>query len=218
VRRLPAILIGALTLSVGLLPAAAVAESSTPPAPTPSVTATVSPPVSTPTAPPVPTTPAPTTPAPTATATATATPTPTGPPPHVPLKGTFVRTPASGPVGTKIKTTSKTSCVDVDGVVGKQVEVVLLSESDVPDEDVTLVVDKVIKTDAAGAWKTEVTVPASAKVGGVYYLIAACFETSLPIDESTEPFLVYGAQDFTVTGADKAPIADPVPGDPNFTG
>lgn len=220
-RRLPTILIGALTLSVGLLPTAAFADSTPPPTPTPTVSATVEPPA--------PTTPAPTTtatvtptptgdPTATPTSTPTTTPTPTDPGDTDPLEGQFVRTPASGQPGTTVKVTSKTLCVDADGKVGNQVEVVLVSEDALSDEDGRPTIDKVIKTDDTGAWKTSVKIPTSAKVGAIYYVIAACFPTGTTIDKDTEPFLVYDFQEFTVTGADQAPIADPVPGDPNFTG
>ena len=213
-RTLPTILLGALTLSIGLLPTAAFAED----APATEVSATASP------APTATVTPEPTV-EPTATATATtaptasATPQPTesaDPDPDY-LTGTFTSTPASGKPGTTVTFTSKTSCVDADGKVGNQVEVVGLTEADLT-EDGRPSIDKFVKTDAAGAWTTTAKIPASAKTGDVYYLVAACFQTGLTIGEDTEPFLVYDFAEFTVTGADKAPIADPVPGDPNFTG
>ena len=37
-------------------------------------------------------------------------------------------------------------------------------------------------------------------------------------DEDAVPFIIYEPLDFTVTGAPKAPVADPVTGDPTFTG
>jgi hypothetical protein len=203
VRRLPTIMLGALMLPVGFLPTAAFADS----APDPAVTATAT---ATPT------------PEPSVTATATDSPTPTATPvPADPgddyLTGAFGLKPASGKPGTVITLSSKDPCVDADGKVGSHVEVFVISETDYSD-DTPVTLDEVISTDATGGWTATAKVPATAKTGEVYFADAACFAAGVKVDDDATPFLVYDYQEFTVTQADKAPVASPVPGNPHFTG
>lgn len=136
---------------------------------------------------------------PTPTDSATATPTPTETETTPPddgegdyLEGEFVLSPLSGKPGSTFTVTSKDPCVDSAGKVGPQAEVVVIDEATLPDDedaDIIPLVDKILPTDASGGWTTPIKVPATAKTGDVYFVIAACF-TAGPIDEETEPFLV----------------------------
>lgn len=216
-RKLHSVLLGALILPAGLIPSAAFAGSLPTPTPTVSVTAAPDPTVApTPTSDPVP----PTTSAPDPTTTLTPTPDPTDPgdPDEEILDGTFTMTPSSGKAGTTITMKSKTACVDAEGTVGRVVEIVLTTEAELEDQDAEFTVDKAIDTDAKGAWNTTVKVPKSAKVGEEYLAVALCYPTGSTYGDDSEPFLIYDPQVFTVTGDDKAPVADPVPGDPDYTG
>jgi len=221
VRRLPAILLGAFILPVGLLPMAAFAATT----PDPVVASTAAPEPS-PTATPEPSATAAPEPSPTAAPsdvpTAEPTPTPTlsdpGDPGEQYLSGQFGLKPASGPPGTVIKVKSKTDCVDSAGVIAPHAEFLMLGGDDLESEDGGFTIDKTVLTDAAGAWKTKAKIPSSAKSGEVYVLIAACFDADTKPGLDTEPFLVYDPEVFTVTDAEKAPVAKPVPGDPTFTG
>ena len=221
-RRLPAILLGAFILPVGLLPIAAFADTTPDPvvastaAPEPSATVTPEPTAT------VAPEPSPTA-APTEAPTAEPTPTPTtsgdpGDPGGQYLSGQFGLKPASGPPGTVIKAKSKTACVDSAGVVAPHAEFLMLGGDDLESEDGGFTVDKTVLTDSAGAWKTKAKIPSSAKSADIYVLIAACFDADTKPGLDAEPFLVYDARVFTVTDADKAPVAKPVPGDPTYTG
>jgi hypothetical protein len=206
VRKLAMIVLGASVLSVGLLPTVAFADSA-PSALVAAAAQAAADPSATPEAP---------------TPTATTDPTPTADPadPADPgddyLIGDFTRTPAYGPPGTVITVKSTDPCVDSKGKVGPAAELFFLS-GDPNTDDFGLVADKVLSTDKSGAWSTTVKAPKTAKDGDIYYLIAACFSTD-KIDDNTDPFLIYNQQAFMVTKADKAPVATPVPGNPNFTG
>jgi hypothetical protein len=209
VRKLAMIVLGASVLSVGLLPAAAYADS----APSGLVAAAakaVAESGDTPEAP-----------APTASADPKAIDDPADPEdPEFPddnfLFGEFTRTPAYGEPGTVITVKSTDPCVDSDGKVGPTAELAFLT-GDLASEDFGLVADKFLSTDSSGAWSTTVKAPKTAKDGDLYYLYAACYATD-KVDEDTEPFLGYDLQAFMVTKADKAPVATPVPGNPHFTG
>ena len=195
-------------LTVALVPAAAFAvdDQATPAATvSPSPTDTGSP-TETPTPTPTPTV---TTPAPSPTATASG--------PAEPASGTLVLDPVFGPAGSKPTVSSKTLCVDASGNVGPAVEVVLLDAATLDQPDVAPVFDTVIETDADGSWTTKVTVPKTAQEGDVFVVTAACFSTT-EITDTTDPFLIYDPDAFLVTDATDAPPADPVPGDPTFTG
>jgi hypothetical protein len=202
VRKLPSVIAGALMLSFGLAPTTAFAADTIPdPAGTSAVTAQEPTPTDTPT--------------PTPTPTETTTPPDDGEGDYLP--GQFVLTPLSGKPGSTFTVTSKTPCVDSDGKVGPQAEVVAIDEAALDDDDAYPTFDKILATDSSGGWTTTAKVPATAKTGDIYFVIAACFEAG-PIGDETEPFLVYDFQEFTVTPADKAPVATPVPGNPDFTG
>jgi hypothetical protein len=205
VRRLPTIMLGALMLPVGFLPTAAFADSA------PAVTATATP---TPTSTETPSSESTVEPSATVSPTATPTAKPTPPDGDI-LSGQFSMQPDHGKPGTVITVKSTTPCVDGAGKVGPQVEFVMFNEADL---DGPLTVDKVISTDASGAWTTTAKVPATAKDGDLLFVIAACFAEGSPAGLDGTPFLIYDPQEFTVTKADKAPIATPVPGDPHFTG
>ena len=218
-RRLPLLVIGIVMLPLGVLPAASAVAAETDPAP-PAAEAPADPAPADP-APedPAPEDPAPEDPAPENPAPED--PAAEDPDPELPelpdLTGTFTRTPASGPAGTKIAVTSVTKCVD-DGDVGSTAEVVMINGEDLEDENPDFV-DKLVDTKDDGSWATKLTVPSSAKAGDVFVLIAACFADEGDLtDPDTPPFIIYEPQLFTVTGAPKAPVADPVPGDPTFTG
>jgi hypothetical protein len=222
VRRLPTILLGAFILPIGLLPMAAHADT----VPDTTASATVSP-EPTPTVSPVPS--ATVAPVPSAsaepTAVPTSEPTPTetdpgdpGDPGEETLTGKFGMKPAYGPAGTVVKVKSKTDCVDGGGAVGPHVEFLMGDEESLKNDDGELIIDKVLSTDSDGAWATKAKIPSSAKPGEIYGLIAACFDADTEPSQDAEPFLVYDVQIFKVTEADKAPVADPVPGDPNYTG
>jgi hypothetical protein len=151
------------------------------------------------------------------------------------LSGTLTRSPASGPAGTSVTVASVDECVDGEGNVGAVADVLALNlgnldeldglsdlariaASDEDDFDFEFV-EKVVDTDDAGAWKTALKIPGSSEPGDVYAVIAACFADEAEVtDPEALPFLVYEPLDFTVTGAPEAPVAEPVPGDPSFTG
>lgn len=128
--------------------------------------------------------------------------------------GEFKTKPAYGKAGTTVSLQSVTPC-KVDGEVLPDVEVLLFSADALMDIDAEPVVDKILKTDAKGAWKTTVKIPASAKVGEFFFIEAACFGD---LTEEDFPFVLYNFEQFAVTGAEEAPVANPVPRDPNFTG
>lgn len=199
--------LGALILPIGLLPTAAWGETtatSTPAAvptteATPVATATVDP-----TAPADPTTPAES---------------PTEGPIDLPPLGTFKFTPATGAPGSTITVSSVTACVDGKGVVGKKADVILLDTNADIDTDAALADEQGVDTAKDGSWTAKLTVPATAKSGDKYVIIAGCFYK----DVETEPdtFLLYWSQkefDFTVVAAPPAPVAKPVTEDPSFTG
>lgn len=215
-RRLPTVLLGALMLPVGFLPSAAFADTVVS-EPTATVSATADPEPSA-TASPTPSA----TVSPTPSATTVPTPTATEDPDPDPdldyLSGDFTIKPEHGKPGTVITATSKTKCVDDAGVVSPHLEFLVFSAADLESEEPKFTVDKVVKTDSSGAWKTTAKIPTSAKTGDLYALIAACFDKDTKPSFEAEPFLVYEGLIFTVTAADKAPIATPVAGDPNYTG
>ena len=156
---------------------------------------------------------------PSATPTVTPTPTPTATPsaPPEPASGTLLLDPVFGPAGSKPTVSSVTTCVDSAGKVGPAVEVVLLDAATLDDADIVPVFDKILPTNADGSWSTKALVPAKAQEGDVFVVTAACFSTT-EITDTTDPFLIYDPDAFLVTDATDAPPADPVPGDPTFTG
>lgn len=238
-RRLPLLAAGTLLLPLGLLPAAAAsgaAASGTAAEPVPSVSVSV-----TPTDEPEPTE----DPEPEPSVTdAPENPDEETPDEETPedefLTGTLTRSPATGPAGTEVKVASKDECVDADGTAGGTVDVIALGLGDLDDigdlEELSArafaddepgagdvldegYVEKVLDTKADGSWATTLAIPKSADTGELWMVIAACFEKGADVtDEDTLPYLVYEPLDFTVTGAPKAPVAEPVPGDPAFTG
>jgi hypothetical protein len=130
---------------------------------------------------------------------------------------------------------SEDACVDGEGDVGAVADVLALDMGNFDDvgglTDLARLaaadedeldfgfVEEVVETDEDGAWETTLTIPESSEPGDVYMIIAACFTDAAEVtDEEAFPFLVYEPLDFTVTGAPEAPVAEPVPGDPSFTG
>jgi hypothetical protein len=208
VRRLPLLVSGMLAVPLALLPVASAAAGDAVEEPTPSVSAS-----------------------------ATAEPEPEPEDPELPdiLTGTLTRSPASGPAGTAVQVASEDACVDGEGDVGAVADVLALDVGNLDDvgglTDLARLaaadedeldfgfVEEVVETDEDGAWETTLTIPASSEPGDVYMIIAACFAGESEVtDEDAFPFLVYEPLDFTVTGAPEAPVAEPVPGDPSFTG
>jgi hypothetical protein len=221
VRRLPLLFTGVLMLPLGVLPAASAVAAGTEPAP-PAAEAPADP------APqdPAPGDEAPEDPAPEDPA---EDPAPEDPAPGDPedpelpgipdVTGEFTRSPASGPAGTKVDVRSRTKCVADGGDVGSTVEVVMIARDDLDSPDEPEIVDLVLDTRKDGSWRTKLTVPSSAEPGDVQVIIAACFADEADVtDPDTPPFVIYQPQTFTVTGAPEAPPAEPVPGDPSFTG
>jgi hypothetical protein len=221
VRRLPLLVSGMLALPLALLPVATAAAGDAVEEPTPSVSAsaTAEPEPEVTEEPEVPEEP--------------------GNPeePEFPdiLTGVLTRSPASGPAGTAVKVASEDACVDGEGDVGAVADVLALDMGNFDDvgglTDLARLaaadedeldfgfVEEVVETDEDGAWETTLTIPESSEPGDVYMIIAACFTDAAEVtDEEAFPFLVYEPLDFTVTGAPEAPVAEPVPGDPSFTG
>ena len=136
--------------------------------------------------------------------------------------GTFSIDPESGPAGTVVTATSETDCPLKQG--GAVVDVLMLSKADFDSEDGEPAVRKTLEADEEGSWSAELKVPAGAKAGDVYVLIAACFG---PDEEDfVEPCLIYEPVEFEVTKAEEpvepeepeAPVASPVDADPTYTG
>ena len=95
----------------------------------------------------------------------------------------------------------------------------MINRDDLDSPDEPEFVDKVLDTAKDGSWTAKLTVPSSAQPGDVEIVIAACFADEDDVtDPDSPPFVIYEPQTFTVTGAPEAPPADPVPGDPSFTG
>jgi hypothetical protein len=219
VRKLNAVVVGAIVGAAGLLPTAASAE------PTPTPTTSTSTPTATPTSTPT------GTPKATPTGTPTATPTSTSPSePGDLATGTMSLTPDHGAPGTVTTAKSVTPCV-VKGVTGKVAEVALLDGADFADSTVKTkalraksikaaadvlpnpVQDKFVSLDKAGNWSVPLTVPKTAKVGDIYIAIAICGPS---VDQDAT--MIYDAVPFVVTSAPQAPVATPVPGKPSYTG
>ena len=218
-RRLPLLVSGLLALPLAVLPVAGAAAGDAVEEPTPSVTASA-------TAEPEPT--------------LTEEPQPGPEDPEFPevLTGDLTRSPASGPAGTAVKVASKDACVDGAGQVGPVADVLALNLGNLDDvtdlagltdlarlaaadeDDLDFgFVEEVVATDDDGAWATTLTIPAVSEPGDVYMIIAACFADQDEVtDPDAFPFLIYEPLDFSVTGAPEAPVAEPVPGDPSFTG
>jgi hypothetical protein len=135
------------------------------------------------------------------------------------LEGTFSLSPDHGKPGTVVTVASQTKCVDKAGKVSELAAVFAFSESASDAEFEEDGIEKVAEVDSNGAWKTTFKVPAKAKAGDIYLVIAACFPAGTKVtDEDAEPFLLYDLEEFVVTGTDEAPVATPVAGNPNFTG
>ena len=217
-RRLPLLVSGLLALPLAVLPVATAAAGDAVEEPTPSVTASG-------TAEPEPE------------PTLTEEPQPGPEDPEFPevLTGDLTRSPASGPAGTAVKVASKDACVDGEGNIGPVADVLALNLGNLDDiggltdlarlaaaeeDDLDFgFVEEVVATDDDGAWATTLTIPEVSEPGDVYMIIAACFADEDEVtDPDAFPFLIYEPLDFSVTGAPEAPVAEPVPGDPSFTG
>jgi hypothetical protein len=134
------------------------------------------------------------------------------------LEGEFTIAPAFGKPGTVLQATSKTKCVDRAGKIAPHAEFIMMGQADLIIENAPFTVDETIKTDSTGGWTAKATIPTTAKPGQLYFVIAACFPAETKPGRGAVPFLVYKAQTFTVTATDKAPVAKPQPGDPDYTG
>lgn len=133
--------------------------------------------------------------------------------------GTFDASPLTGKPGTVITVKSVTPCLDSNGKVTKSGALGLLNPAKKDSQGDPVVVEtKVLDLSASGAWSATLTVPTTVASGTDLMIAAGCF-SAIPTEiTEADVVLLYTPQDFMVSAAPTAPVAQPVTKNPSFTG